>query len=151
MLSEIQKLEDAITQEQAHRKTAEDDAVAAKKAQADSVTQLQDTREKLAAETARSGICGGPADEALARSERLEGAPRSRLICTTDPESRITNSVTADSRGSCAEVAGVVLPGGSLCSWDWVRACFRRSVEFKFSDSFSRSPYPPPNLPTCRL
>jgi len=73
LVTEIGKLEASLTEEQAHRKTAEDDAAAVKKAQAEGVVLLQDTREKLAAATARSESAADRLKEALTRSERLEG------------------------------------------------------------------------------
>jgi chromosome segregation ATPase len=73
LVAEIGKLETAVSEEQAHRKTAEDEVASAKKAQADGLAQLQDTREKLAAATARSESAADRLKEALARSERLEG------------------------------------------------------------------------------
>ena len=73
LVAEIGKLETVVSEEQAHRKTAEGEALFAKKAQADGVTQLQDTREKLAAAVARSESAADRLKEALTRSERLEG------------------------------------------------------------------------------
>jgi hypothetical protein len=72
MLSEIQKLEDTLVEEQTQRKSIEGEATTLKKVQSEQGVQLQDVREKLAASSATAEAAADRLKEALARSERLE-------------------------------------------------------------------------------